>query len=66
MNFCGSFQELDHFLQFIFGFINPGHIIKGDGGMFPTEHSRLRLAKGHGGVITALRLAEDEPEQNGE
>ena len=35
------FEELNHFLKFIFGFIDPGHIFKCDGGMLSAEHARL-------------------------
>ena len=62
--FLRFLQELNHFLQFLLGFIHPGHIFKRDRGMFTAEHARLRFAEGHGSVIAALRLAEDEPEQN--
>ena len=61
--FLRLLQELDHFLQFFLGFIHPGHIFEGDRGMFAAEHARLRFAEGHGGIIAALRLAENEPEQ---
>ncbi len=61
--FLRFLQELDYFLQFILGFVDPGYIFEGDGGMFAAEHARLGFSKGHGSIIAALRLAENEPEQ---
>jgi hypothetical protein len=55
-------QELDHFFQLFFRFFRAGHIIKGDGRMVAGEHARARFAKRHGGIVAALRLAEDEEE----
>ena len=56
------FQELDHFGQFLLGFFHAGHIFKRHRRVLTAEHAGPRLAEGHGRVIAALRLAEDEPQ----
>ena len=58
--FFWFFQKFHDFLQFLFGFVGPGDIIEGNGGMIPGEHAGAAFAEGHGLVVVALGLAEDE------
>ena len=44
------------------GFIRAGYILKGNSGMFAAEHARTGFPERHGGIIRALRLTEDEPQ----
>src|SRR5690606_37328215 len=58
-------EELDDLLQFLLGFIRPGHIGKGDSWLVAGEEPRFALAKGKGLVIAALGLAEEDEEKPG-
>jgi len=55
-------QKLDHFLQFFLGLFHAGNIGERDGRLVTAEHARARLSEGHGGVVAALRLSENEEE----
>ena len=61
--FLRFLEELDHFLQLLFGFIGAGHIRKRHRGFVAGEHARAALAKSHGLVVAALRLAQQEKEE---
>jgi hypothetical protein len=61
MNFCGS-RRFDHFFQLFFCLFDPGHIFKCYRRLVAGEHAGARFAERHGGVVAALRLAEDKPE----
>jgi hypothetical protein len=60
--FLRLFQELDNFLEFLLGLVHTGHIRKRDRGMVAAEHAGAALAEGHGRIIVALCLAENEPQ----
>ena len=62
MNFCGSRRNSTTSLQLFLGFLHTGHIVKRDGGMVAGEHAGPRFSERHGGIVAALRLAEDPPE----
>ncbi len=56
------FEKFNDLGQLLFGLVGASHICKSNGGMFPAKHARATLAEGHGGIVAALRLAEDEPQ----
>ena len=56
-------QEFDHLAQFFFGFVAAGDIVKGDGGFVAGDHLGFALAKTHGLVVRALRLAHEEEQE---
>ena len=60
LEFLRIFQEVDDLGQFILGFIDPGHVIKGDAVFVFRQHLSLGLTKAHRASSTALHLAHEE------
>ena len=59
LKFGRVLQELDDFLQFLFGFFHPGHILEGDLGFVLDINLGLALAHGHEAAGAAADLPEE-------
>ena len=62
----GEFEKLDHFLEFRFGLVHPGHVVERHRGLVEGRHLGAAAAETHGLVVTALGLAHHEQDQAAE
>src|SRR5205823_1803453 len=57
------FEELDDFLELLFGFVNPGHVDERHRRLVGSEHPRPALAEAHRLRVRALGLPHHEQDQ---
>jgi hypothetical protein len=65
LEFLGILEELDDLLEFLLGFVDPGHVLEGGLLLVGGEQLGLGLAEAHGLGATGLHLPEEhEPQPN--